>query len=385
MDASVSGGPLSERRRAESGGGLGFVGMSRIDDLPADQRATLQLLLKQGKNYDELAGLLRLEPHAVRERALNALDALGPETAARLAPERQDEISDYLLGQQRASQRAATRSFLEGSASGRTWARTVSSELRPLAGDALPDIPAEAAEIDEAFGALSARTQARERQDQSSKVGGVILLIGAAAVVAVLVVLIVSRLGDDGSSTDTSASGNDTPTSTQADTTSTPTSGTAGTADPNGGVEAQIPMKGSNGSDAVAAGFIVDQGSGRALGISGQNFAPTTDKFAYAVWLYTSPEKAVRLGYVGGGVPSSGQNKGRLETGADPATIEQAAAQSKDTKEKAALKQTAQEIRAALKNVYDYKELIITREPVDKQATKPGEIVASGPIVKPGS
>lgn len=350
--------------------------MSRLDELPADQKATLQLLLKQGKSYGELATLLRLEPGAVRERALNALDALGPDAADGLTPQRQDELSDYLLGQQTASARAATRTFLEGSAAGRAWARVVSTQLRPLAGDALPEIPAEAAEVEEAFGALSARHEARERQEQSSKVGGVLLLLGAAAIVAVLVVLVVSRLGGDD---DTETSADDSPTATQADT----GTGTGTTADPNGGIELQIPMS-STKSDALAAGFVLKQGSGRVLGINGQNFPATDGKsFNYAVWLYSSPSKAVRLGFVGTGVAATGADKGRLVTGADPDQIEQAAKSITNAKEKAAAIATARQIRAALKDLYSYKELIITREPAGQDSRTPGTIVVSGPIVKP--
>ena len=95
--------------------------MARIDDLPADQRAALQLLLKQGRSYDEIAQLLRIDESAVRERARAALDALGPEDVDDLELADQDEIADYLLGQQTASQRAEVRRFLEGSAPGRAW------------------------------------------------------------------------------------------------------------------------------------------------------------------------------------------------------------------------------------------------------------------------
>src|SRR3979409_2448782 len=72
--------------------------MTEIDDLPADQRAILQLLVKQGQTYEDLSGLLNIDPPAVRERAHAALEALGPDTGRRLSPERRAEISDYLLG-----------------------------------------------------------------------------------------------------------------------------------------------------------------------------------------------------------------------------------------------------------------------------------------------
>src|SRR3954447_18800594 len=117
--------------------------MSRFDGPPADQKAVLQLVLRQGRTYEEIATLLKISPAAVRDRALTALDATGPGTVPGLEEERQDEIGDYLLGQQSASARAATREHLEGSQPGREWARAVATELRGagVAGeDALPDI-----------------------------------------------------------------------------------------------------------------------------------------------------------------------------------------------------------------------------------------------------
>ena len=51
--------------------------MADLDSLPADQRAALQLLLKQGQSYDQLAVLLGIGPDAVRDRAHAALAALG--------------------------------------------------------------------------------------------------------------------------------------------------------------------------------------------------------------------------------------------------------------------------------------------------------------------
>src|SRR4051812_33900102 len=170
--------------------------MSPVDDLAPDQRAVLQLLLKQGKAYVELAALLRISPEAVRTRAVGALDALGPRDGAPLAAERRAEVADYLLGQQSASERQAAREFLEGSAAGRAWARVVAGELRPLAPDALPDIPAERAEVEEAFGALDARERRRAEVQRSSKLGGAIILVGA-VIVAVALILVIRNNGDD--------------------------------------------------------------------------------------------------------------------------------------------------------------------------------------------
>ena len=74
--------------------------MGRLDDLSPDQRAVVQLLLQQGKRYDELATLLRIEPAAVRARAEAALAELGRAAGATEPPEAQRAVlADWLLGQ----------------------------------------------------------------------------------------------------------------------------------------------------------------------------------------------------------------------------------------------------------------------------------------------
>jgi hypothetical protein len=313
--------------------------MPRIDELPADQRAALQLLLKQGRTYDEIAQLLRIDERAVRERARAALDALGPEDVDDLDLNDQDEIADYLLGQQSASQRAETRLFLEGSASGRAWARTVSGELRPLAGDNLPEIPSEAAEVDEAFDALQARTVHRERTEQSSRVGGAILLVGLA------VVLVVALLWATGA-----FSGDDEGDKSGKRTATTATTQTGTQAQPT--IEAQInlvPPQGS-GSKAVGVAQIASQTANgktqRAVLLAGQDLPAATKESFYGIWLYDSPTKAKFLGFPD---PQPAKD-GRLGT-----TFE--------------LKDEAK----------DYTDLVVTRETVEKP-TKPGTIVLRGPL-----
>ncbi len=54
--------------------------MASIDSLPADQRAVLQLVLQRGRSYEEIANMLSIDRAAVRDRALAAFDALGPQT-----------------------------------------------------------------------------------------------------------------------------------------------------------------------------------------------------------------------------------------------------------------------------------------------------------------
>ncbi len=279
--------------------------MSRIDSLPADRRAVLQLLLRQGKTYDDLASLLRIAPETVRERARDALDRLGPADDAGLSLERQDDVADFLLGQQSASERASTREFLEQSTAGREWARYVAGELRPLAGADLPEIPAEGAEVDEAFGALHARRAARGRQERSSRLGGVLLLAAVGLAIAFFVIFIVTR-NDDSSSP---SAGSSTTASTTPTTTSTTAAGSPT-------VLGQINLKGTG--KALAAVTLVRQGTEIDLLFQGQGLPPNQKGDVYALWLTGSGAPA-RLGFMPR-VPKSGKLRfpGALPKTTDP-------------------------------------------------------------------
>lgn len=306
--------------------------MARIDDLRPDQRAALQLLLQQGRSYDEIASLLRMEPEAVAERARSALDALGPEDMAELSLEEQDDVADYLLGQQSASQRARTRDLLEGSPAGRAWARAVSSELRPLAGENLPDIPAEAAEVEEAFGALGARTAHRERVERSSRVGGAILIAAAVIALVGLVALGLSLAGGDDDDEDTSASGTTTQTQTQE---SRPRA------------VAQINLTPPEGVGGKLAGVaqVFEQGDKRTIVLVAEGLRRATEQRFYAIWIYKSPEQARRLGF-----PPQPNRRGQLATQFDYPD-----------------------------DARDYDQLIVTQES-DRAPKQPGRILLSGPL-----
>ena len=100
--------------------------MSRLDELPPDQRAALSLLLAQRKSYAEVATLLAIEEGAVHDRAHAALALLAPSQARELEAERREEVGDYLLGQQPSvADRLATRAYLGGSEPAREWARSI--------------------------------------------------------------------------------------------------------------------------------------------------------------------------------------------------------------------------------------------------------------------
>ena len=308
--------------------------MPRLDDLPADQRAALQLLLKQGRSYDDIAGMLRIDASAVRERARTALDALGPDDLADLPLERQDDIADFLLGQQSASRRQATREYLETSSDGRAWARVVSGELRPLAGDNLPEIPAEGAEVDEAFGALSARTRHRSQAQQSSRVGGMILLGGLAIALVVLVLLLTGALGgDDNGGGDRASDGGAATTSTNA-------------AEPQ--IEAQLNLQPPQGtqSDAAGVAVIANQGDQRVVQLIAQGLQQANRNRFYAIWLYSSQEKARNLGFPDPQPDRQGRMQAQFELPKDSG---------------------------------EYTDLVITRE-TEAEPEQPGAIVLRSPL-----
>ena len=271
--------------------------MARFDDLPADQKAVLQLVLRQGRTYGEIAGLLKISEAAVQNRALTALDQIGAggDRVSELDEDRQDEIGDYLLGQQSASERAATRELLESDQSARDWARGVATELRTagVAGeDALPEIPTDPAEVDEAFDALHARRAARADQARSSRLGGMLIIVAVLLVVVGGVLVLTGVIGgdDDG--------GKDAATPTQTSTAATTAS-----------VEQQINLTPPSGAKKpLGVANIVSQDGQRALAVVGQDLPASGH---YVLWIRKGT-KSKFLGFFPP-VTGSGSSKGRLQ------------------------------------------------------------------------
>ncbi len=115
--------------------------MSTLDSLPGDQRAVLQLVLGKGRGYTEIAGMLSLDPGAVRARAVAAARTLVPPTSA--PPGMADLVVDYLLGQLDTDGVERAMALLADSPGERAWARAVAASLAPLARVPLPEIPSE--------------------------------------------------------------------------------------------------------------------------------------------------------------------------------------------------------------------------------------------------
>ena len=310
--------------------------MAGYDDLDDRQRALLQLLLKQGKSYDEIATLLKSDASSIQARAHAAVAALGPERPD-IGEDHRRELADYLLGQQSASRRAATREYLADSADGRSWARFVAGELRPIAGDTLPDVPAEPAEVDQAFDALRGRMARQEEVKKSSQLGTRILFGAAGLIVAIVLIVALGVFGDDDDQKPTTST-----VTRTVPTTTTPSE------TPDIVLRADLrPPEGSD-SDARAETAIVRYRSNNQfrLLLAGEQLDPAPENSAHAIWLYTSPSNALFVGF-----PKA--------TVADDGKLEVVAELTPQTRQ--------------------YREVLVTLERVERP-TKPGRVVLRGQL-----
>jgi hypothetical protein len=264
--------------------------MASIDSLSPDQRAVLELVLRRGRSYDEIAQLLSIDRAGVRQRALAAFDALGPQT--RIPAERRALITDYLLGGLPDRVAQDVREHLSKSASERAWARAVASELAGLSQRPLPEIPAEASP-------MTATTPTEPPHPPSSRLGGaVVLAAGAAVVVAVVLVLVLS---DSGS-----------PKPSRHAARTSPATSTRTTATTGAQIVAKISLLPPTGAKTPVGIAEVLRAQGQVgVAIAAQGLAANTKHppNAYAVWLYNSPTDSHILGFVSPAVGSSGQLK----------------------------------------------------------------------------
>jgi hypothetical protein len=314
--------------------------MSRLDQLPPDQRAALSLLLAQRKSYAEVARMLGIPEGAVHDRAHAALAVLAPAQARALTAEEREEIGEHLLGQQPGiAERLRTRTLLGSSEPARSWAQSLAAELAPLATDALPEIPNgdAPAQIEpsppagaSAPSAAPPPASADGRPEPapsagpaapSSRLGGALIL--AAIVAAIVVAVVLATSG--GSSHKSPRASNRAQTSTGPAITS------------------RIEMRSPNpASRSVGLLQILAEGSKRAFYIVAEHM-PATHGYFYALWLYNSPSSHEPLGKA----PPVGSNH-RLEGGG-----------------------------ALPPNASEFHEVLLTRE-TSTRATQPGQVVLHG-------
>jgi hypothetical protein len=325
--------------------------MTPLDTLAPDQRAVLELVLRQGRSYGELSELLAIPDRDVRARADAGLRALAGEAAAGVDTGR---ITDWLLGQQPEADAERTRSAVARSAPAREWAALAAERLRELGGAAVPEVPA--ADEEEAPRARprplrdDAPPAARPRpvRDEtpraagglrSSKLGGAILIAVLVVVVGGLIAFVVTR-GDDTPSGEPAASAGG-----QATATPTPTATAAGN---------DIVLQGTGGSKAAGLMRLVRGDDGKVrFAIAAEKVPANKGREVYAVWFTQSGGKARRLGFAQAQVGKDGV----LTTGGPQKRDESAFPSWFAT----------------------YDKVLITRE-TDAKSTKPGPAVLAGTL-----
>jgi hypothetical protein len=250
--------------------------MATFDQLSADQRAIVELVLQRGKSYGELADLLGMPEDRVRELAQGALVTLAPITAEQVESDWRSQIADYVLGQQTGPEATATKGHLRRSEAARAWTRSLLDSLETLYENGLPQVPAgeratrerkprkperEERPTDKpARAGLSSAAQDAVRRRRMLGAGG---FLAALALAAVLVWPIGVLTGDD---------------------------------DGGGGSSSEQSSTNAQESNRTAGIAVVAQRSKQRQVIVQATLPPNQQRQAYEVWLYNSPTDAKSLG-----------------------------------------------------------------------------------------
>lgn len=274
--------------------------MATFDQLPAEQRAVIELVLgRGGRSYDTLADMLGATPSRVRELAREALTELSPTTAGRVDPEWRAQLADYVLGQQSGPESTATQGHLKRSEAARVWTYSLIDSLDHLYGNgARPTIPSG----EDGAAAPSRRERERERvraampepkprRDAPARpaaakeplsaearaivrrrrlVGGAIGLVVVGGIIALIVALTSGGGGDNNSKGKTTKASNQ-----------------------QVRVLGELVLSGSANGKGVAV--IAQRGTQRQL-IVEASLPQSKQGEAYVVWLMNSPQDAVSVG-----------------------------------------------------------------------------------------
>ena len=270
--------------------------MATFDQLSAEQRAIIELVLKQGQSYDELGDMLGMPTSRVRELARDALVRLSPVSAAAVDDDWRGQLGDYLLNQQTGPESTATRGHLRRSESARGWARSVLDSLEQFYGDGdIPQIPeGEAApeprrkrerkpKEPKAPRAKREPKEPRPKRDLSPGAAAAIRrrrligagVLGLAALIVVLALADVGPLFSDDEPEKASKGEN--------------------AAQPRIVGQLVLRPQGNQGRNTAGIAVIAERGGQRQLIVQAQ-LPASKDREAYEVWLYNSKNDARSLG-----------------------------------------------------------------------------------------
>jgi len=259
--------------------------MATFDQLSAEQRAIIELILKQGQSYRQLGDALGMPTARVRQLARSALLTLSPVSGAQMDEDWRGQIGDYLLGQQSEAEATAASAHLRRSETGRAWSRSLLDSLEqfyeaggvptiPGGGDDAPAPKAEAGTSSEVSSPVVEGKPALSPEARAivlrRRIAGA-ATFAVAALLAVLVWPIGLLTGGDDDEKDT------------GDRKGAPR------------VIGQLvlrPVKGERGAGVAA---IAQRGKERSLIVQAR-VALNKDREAYEVWLYNSDRDARSLG-----------------------------------------------------------------------------------------
>src|SRR4051794_15437594 len=234
-----------------------------FEGLAPDQRAAVELVLRQGRSYGELAELLGLPEETIRARARGGLEALAPDL---VPPARAGEVADWLLGQQAERHAQRTRELLRSDPAIRDWAQTVAVPLRTLYGDEIPALP------DEDTPTAPEPVREDAPAPRASRLGGALLLGGALVVAAVALFFVLRGGGDAAPGAAGSAS--------KAAATATATAVATGN---------DIVLRGPAGSKAVGLMRLFQANDGTVrFALAAQGVEPNKAGETYSLWFTTA-------------------------------------------------------------------------------------------------
>jgi hypothetical protein len=255
--------------------------MATFDQLTPEQRAIVELVLRQGKTYAELSDMLNVPEGRVRELARDALVELAPVSVRGVEEDWRGQLADYVLGQQSGPEATATKGHLRRSEAARSWARSLLDSLEQFyENGSVPAIP---------DGERGRRTAAAAAPRQPREPGGRglavpddpaarrrLLYAGAGALLLLLLIVLVWPVGlltggDDDNSSSSSAAP------------ATNTTGTSTNQQANTGAPAGIAI-------------VVQRSGKKQLLVQATRLQPSGQSQGYYVWLYNSPSDAKSLG-----------------------------------------------------------------------------------------
>jgi hypothetical protein len=261
--------------------------MASYDQLSAQQRAIVDLILKRGQSYDQLADTLGMPEPRVRELAQDALTSLAPVSAAAVDDAWRAQIADYLLGQQAAPEAASTRGHLRRSEAARAWSGSVLDSLEHLypkgelptipSGDSAPEPKPKADKPSKAPKAPRERKPSTPLTPEAATVVKRRRIAGiAAGAVALLFILLIWPVGLLTGGDDSDDSGNRASARTE--------------------IVGQVVLRPTaSGSDDAGVGVVTRRNRKFQLSLQAQ-VEPTKQNQAYEVWLYNSADDARSLG-----------------------------------------------------------------------------------------